>query len=72
MSAPKWAVGMERVETGVYQDSEGILHIDRRAVCESLGMPYTKKAHDVLTAVIREKLRQQFPDYKMIDLADDD
>jgi hypothetical protein len=43
MRAPKWAVGMQRLQVGVYLDARNQIHLDHKAICRELKMAYTKE-----------------------------
>lgn len=58
MSAPKWAVGMERIGLGIYVDQHKTLHIDERELCESQGYPYTEHNAELLRAAAIEAMQQ--------------
>jgi len=54
MSAPKWAVGMQRLAPGVYAAKDGALHLDEAELCQVAGVPYTERNAEMLRKAARE------------------
>jgi len=64
LSAPSWAVGMERIGPGVYLDKENSLHVYVPELCEALGVPYTRDNAERMEAIARAAIEEQFPNIK--------
>ena len=61
MSAPKWAVGMQRLALGVYVQG-GTLHFDTVELCGVMGVPPTKENQDAAEDAALRSLREAFGD----------
>jgi hypothetical protein len=60
MSAPRWAVGMQRLAPGFYSDN-GAMHIDAVELCEQFGLPPTEENQTNVIQQVQRQLRAQLP-----------
>lgn len=61
MSAPKWAIGMERVGTGIYVDAHNALHFDSEELCRVAGVPPTEANYQMLRKAATEIVQKLWP-----------
>jgi hypothetical protein len=55
MSAPRWALGMQQLEPGVYVDAQKRLHLDLPALCAANGYPPTEENQNMLALAAHAK-----------------
>jgi hypothetical protein len=60
MSAPRWAVGMQKLGPGVYADGRGALHVKLSEICHHLGVPCTPRNQEIAQRAAEEAIRKTF------------
>ena len=58
MSAPKWAVGMQKIGPGIYADKTAAIHLDEAELCEHMRVPCTPENAEVLRRAAIEAVRR--------------
>jgi hypothetical protein len=65
VSAPKFAVGMRRIQPGFYvHEPTKSIHIDAVELCEDLGVPATPENQDTAEAAARRAIADMFPSFE--------
>jgi hypothetical protein len=68
VSAPKWAVGMQRITPGFYADREGSLHVDLIEMCELAGVPPTPDNQAVVEKAARAAAARYWPRTRVVEV----
>jgi hypothetical protein len=58
MSAPKWAIGMRRLQPGIYIDASGAINVDPPELCIAHGFAPTAANQAMLEATARRAMKE--------------